>query len=279
MRKWHLVIDVALCENCNNCYLACKDEHVDNDWPGYAAPQPGQGQGWIRIQATERGQYPLIDVAYRPILCMQCDDAPCVKAGNGAVYKRPDGIVIIDPVKAKGMKNLVNACPYGAIQWNEGLELPQKCTLCAHLLDDGWGKTRCVQSCPTGAQSLLYIEDDEMRQVAEKEHLEVYQPERRTSPLLYYKNLHRVTRCFVGGSVAVRVDGKEECAEGAQVTLLNASKTKVGERTTDPYGDFKFDDLVENGGAYSLQLTYPGHDVKTIELDLKASLNVGTIVL
>ena len=57
MKEPYLVIDVAQCENCNNCFLACKDEHVGNDWPGYAAPQPefrslldphrGQGEGGV----------------------------------------------------------------------------------------------------------------------------------------------------------------------------------------------------------------------------------------
>jgi Fe-S-cluster-containing dehydrogenase component len=49
MKKWMLIIDVEKCENCNNCFLSCKDEHVGNDWPGYAAPQPDQGPTWIAI--------------------------------------------------------------------------------------------------------------------------------------------------------------------------------------------------------------------------------------
>jgi len=138
MKKWYLVIDVEKCENCNNCFLSCKDEHVDNDWPGYSAPQPNRGQKWINIHGKERGQYPFIDVAYLPVPCMHCANAPCIKAAkDGAIYKRPDGIIIIDPVKAKGQKKVINACPYGAIWWNEELEAPQKCTFCAHLLDDG----------------------------------------------------------------------------------------------------------------------------------------------
>ena len=37
MKKWNLIIDVALCEGCHNCSLAAKDEHVGNDFPGYSA--------------------------------------------------------------------------------------------------------------------------------------------------------------------------------------------------------------------------------------------------
>jgi Fe-S-cluster-containing dehydrogenase component len=280
MKKWHLIIDVAKCEKCQNCFLACRDEHVGNDWPGYSAPQADRGQGWIKIHGKERGQYPFIDVAYLPAPCMHCDDAPCIKAAkNGAIYKRPDGIVVIDPVKSRGQKDLVKACPYGAIIWNEALQIPQKCTLCAHLLDEGWSKPRCVQSCPTGALSVRHVEDAEMKKIVQTEGLEVYQPQLKTIPRVYYKNLYRFTRCFIGGSVAVRVDGTEECAEGAHVTLFNAANDKVGVYSTDNYGDFKFDNLEENSGRYTLQIDYPGYDKKTVEVDLKHSLNVGIMFL
>jgi len=280
MKKWYLIIDVEKCENCNNCFLSCKDEYVDNDWPGVAASQPSHGQSWIKIHGKERGEYPFMDVAYLPVLCMHCDNAPCIKAaGDGAIYKRPDGIVIIDPVKARGQKNVVNACPYGAICWNEELNLPQKCTLCAHLLDEGWEKTRCVQACPTGALNMLHVEDTAMEAIIKNEKLEVYQSEYKTSPRVYYKNLYRFTRCFIGGSVAVRLNGKEECAEGVNVTLFNAANEAIRESLTDNYGDFKFDNLEENSGTYTIQIVCKGYDTKTIQVDLKKSLSVGTILL
>ncbi len=280
MRKWYLVIDIEKCENCNNCFLSCKDEYVDNDWPGYSAPQPDRGQSWIRIEGKERGQFSFIDVAYLPVPCMHCDNAPCIKVGkDGAIYKRSDGIVIIDPVRAKGQMNIINACPYKAIRWNEALDIPQKCTLCAHLLDDGWEKTRCIQSCPTGALSMRHVEDVEMEEIIKTERLEVYQPELKSRPRVYYKNLYRFTRCFIGGSVAVRVNGKDECAEGAKVTLSNASNEKIGECITDNYGDFKFDDLEETSGKYTLRIAHRGYDAKSVELDLKMSFYVGVIYL
>ena len=52
--------------------------------------------------------------------------------------KRDDGIVLIDPVKAKGRQDLVDACPYGHIWWNEELKVPQAWPFDAHLLDQGW---------------------------------------------------------------------------------------------------------------------------------------------
>jgi Fe-S-cluster-containing dehydrogenase component len=280
MKKWYLVIDIEKCENCNNCFLSCKDEHVNNDWPGYSAPQPNEGQSWIKILTKERGQYPFIDVAYLPILCMHCDNAPCIKeAQGGAIYKRPDGIVMIDPIKSRGQKKIIESCPYEAIRWNEELQIPQKCTLCAHLLDEGWEKTRCVQSCPTGALSLRHVEGTEMKEIIKVEKLEVYQPEHKTCPLVHYKNLYRFIRCFIGGSIATRINGKDECAEGAKVTLFNSVNEKISECLTNNYGDFKFDNLEENSGKHTLQIAYQGYDMKNIEVDLKTSLYIGVIFL
>ncbi len=280
MKKWYLVIDIAKCENCNNCFLSCKDEYVDNDWPQYSAPQPPHRTKWIDIQTNERGQYPFIDVAYLPVPCQHCDNAPCIKAArDGAIYQRPDGIVIIDPVKAKGQKQVVTACPYGVISWNEELQLPQKCTFCAHLLDDGWETTRCVQACPTGALRTLHATDAEMQKIIDTEKLEVYRPQLKTSPHVYYQNLYRFNRCFIGGSVAVRVKGQEECAEGATVTLLNAADNEIGQCTTDNYGDFKFDDLEEDSGRYRLRVVCQGYNTKTVEIDLNKSLYTGVIFL
>ena len=280
MKKWNLIIDVAKCHDCNNCFLSCKDEYVDNNFPGYSAPQPGHGHKWVNIMRKERGQYPIIDVAYLPVPCMHCDSAPCIKAArNGAVYKRDDGIVIIDPVKAKGQTNIVDSCPYEAIWWNEENNVPQKCTFCAHLLDEGWKEPRCVQACPTGALCVRYVEDSEMQDIIKAERLEAYEPKYKTRPRVYYKNLYRFTKCFIGGSVAVQVEGKSECAEGAKATLVGASNEKIDEFVTDNYGDFKFDDLEENSGKYTLEIVYPGYEKKTLEVDLKTSLNVGTIFL
>ena len=152
MDKWNLIVDVARCENCHNCTLAAKDEHVGNDFPGYAAPQTVHGEGWIKIQRKVRGATSMVDVAYLPTMCNHCDNAPCLRAGgDGAIHKRKDGIVIIDPEKAKGRRDLVDACPYGAIAWNEEAQLPQIWIFDAHLLDQGWKEPRCAQVCPTGA--------------------------------------------------------------------------------------------------------------------------------
>jgi Fe-S-cluster-containing dehydrogenase component len=149
-KMWNLIVDVARCDNCRVCFLAVKDEYVGNDFPGVSAAQPAQGHNWLEIQRKERGSYPMVEARFMPVMCNHCDDAPCMDVAQGAVTKRSDGIVIIDPELAKGQKQIVDACPYGAISWNEELQLPQHWIFDAHLLDAGWTKTRAEQCCPTG---------------------------------------------------------------------------------------------------------------------------------
>jgi Fe-S-cluster-containing dehydrogenase component len=277
MKKYNMIIDVAKCHDCNNCFLACKDEYIENDFPPYSVAQPWHGHRWMNIMRKERGQYPLVDVAYLPKPCMHCDDAPCIKAAkNGAVYKRDDGIVIIDPKKAKGQKDLVDSCPYGAIWWNAEKDVPQKCTFCVQLLEDGWDKPRCVQACATGAMQILYVEDAEMKKIQKAEGLEVLQPALKTNPRVYYKNLYRYEKCFIAGNIALK--DTDECAHGATVTLHKGSEI-LEKVATNNYGDFKIDSLEENSGEYSLEIEYPGYKIQKVKVDLKNSISIGTLLL
>jgi Fe-S-cluster-containing dehydrogenase component len=278
MKKWNMVIDVAECTNCNLCTLAAMDEYIGNDWPGYSAPMPKHGHKWIDILQKERGQVPMVDIAYVPTMCNHCDDAPCVAKGNGTVKKRNDGIILIDPEKAKGRKDLVDACPYGHIWWNEELQLPQAWTFDAHLLDQGWDKTRGHQSCPTGAMRSIQIEDDEMQRMAHDEKLEVMRSELGTKPRVYYRNLWRYATCFIGGSVSAEINGAIECVEGVTVRLLR-NGSLVAETASDNYGDFKFDRLQEGSGRYVVEVSVQGRPTKTIEADLGESINLGEIRL
>jgi len=256
--KWNMIVDIERCNNCRACFLAVKDEHTGNDFPGYAAEQPPQGHNWLDIERKERGTYPIVDAHFMPVMCNHCDDAPCMKvAKNGAIRKREDGIVIIDPVKSKGQREIVDACPYGAISWNEDKQVPQAWIFDAHLLDTGWTKTRAEQCCPTDVFRSLKVEDAEMQRIAAEEGLEVLQPELGTRPRVYYKNMHFMTKCFVGGSVVVIVDGVEECAAEAAVTLLQNGR-EIGSAITDTFGEFKIDKLEPGSGSHELRVAGSG---------------------
>ena len=278
MKKWNLVIDVAKCFNCQACAITCHDEYHGNDFPGYAAGMPNH-QRWIEIKTREKGRCPMVEVAYLPVTCNHCDDAPCLRAAqDGAVRKRPDGIVIIDPERAKGQRQLVAACPYGAITWNEERSLPQAWPFDAHLLDQGWTKTRGAQACATQAMRVLNVEDAEMQRIAREEKLEVLHPEYGTKPRVYYKNLDRWFKAFIGGTLAGEVDSVQECIAGARVTLKRDAAT-VAETTSDAYGDFKFSSLDEGSGAYRIEIAHERFTTRTVAVELGASTFLGTIAL
>lgn len=279
MKKWNLIIDVAECTNCNLCTLGAMDEYVGNDFPGYSAAMPKHGHKWINILQKERGQVPMVDVAYVPTMCNHCDDAPCIKADKtGAIRKREDGIVLIDPVRAKGQESLVDACPYGHIWWNEDLKLPQIWTFDAHLIDQGWKQTRGQQACPTGAMRAVKVEDAEMERLAREERLEVMKPELGTRPRVYYKELWRYSKCFIGGTVSAKSGDSVDCVVGANVRLKKDNRV-VSETITDSFGDFKFDRLDENGGPYLVEVSAKDGTTKAVEAVLGASINLGEIRL
>ncbi|NQV55091.1 MAG: oxidoreductase [Rhodospirillales bacterium] len=279
MKKWNLVVDVARCHNSQNCFLSVVDEYAGNEYPGYTAEMPLHGHRWIDILRNERGQAPMVDVAYLPTMCNHCDDAPCMAAAeNDAITKRADGIVMIDPEKSKGQKHLVNACPYGAIWWNEELEVPQAWNFDAHLLDRGWKEPRCVQACPTGALRSYLIEDTDMAARVERDSLEVLHPEHGAHPRVYYRNLGQFTKCFIGGSVAGDIAGVEECLSGA-VAVLRKGAEKIAEIETDAFGDFKFDFLDADSGEYSVEIMHADFSSTTLNVELAASVYMGLIKL
>ncbi len=84
----------------------------------------------------------------------------------------------------------------------------------------------------------------------------------------------------MGGSVATRIDGREECVEGARVNLYNSSDEKVDEVRTDAFGDFKFDGILPRSGVYTLRISHEGREtsIPAVELE-ESSLYLGVIYI
>jgi NAD-dependent dihydropyrimidine dehydrogenase PreA subunit len=207
---------------------------------------------------------------------MHCEDAPCVAAAaDEAVYRRADGIVLIDPQKAKGQKGIVNACPYRVVYWNADLEIPQKCTLCAHRLDEGEKLPRCVEACPTGAMVFGDLDDpgSDIAKLTAALNVEAYHPEYGAAPSVKYVGL---PKRFIVGEV-VRRDIPGECAEGVEVTLLEGD-TVAMETHTDSYGDFEFDGL-DRDKAYDVRVDLPGYCPMILEVGKKKDVDLGPITL
>jgi Fe-S-cluster-containing dehydrogenase component len=274
MARYGMVIDISKCIGCYNCFLACRDEFAGNEYKGYSAAQPMEGQNWIRVIEKERGQYPKVKVSYTPILCMHCDDAPCIKmAQDGAVYRRADGIVIIDPVKAKGQKELVSSCPYRVIEWNEREQLPQKCTLCAHMLDKGEKEPRCVETCPTGALIFGDLDDpeSEVARLIASDKTEMLHGGYDIKEKVRYMGLPGK---FIAGTVIY--GDRDECADGVTVALSRNGERR--EVKTNAFGDFEFEGLVDSS-EYTIRITAGGYKEQTITTKTGKDIYLGEISL
>ena len=274
MKRYGMVIDVAKCNGCYSCFLACKDENCGEAFPGYSAGQPMTGQHWINLVEVERGSFPKVKVNHIPVTCAQCDSAACLQAGqDGAVYQRPDGIVMIDPDKAVGQKQLVNACPYRMIFWNEEKQLAQKCDMCAHLLDQGYKTPRCVEMCPTGCLSFgdLCDPNSEVSKLVAAQKPYAMHPEYGLGDKVLYLN---VPRKFVAGTLVLK--DSDRCAENITVTLKGDGVSLSA--VTDAFGDFWFDGL-EGKTGYTVEVAQPGFKPISLKVRTHRDIVLGELFL
>lgn len=80
-----------------------------------------------------------------PIMCMQCEDAACMKAcPKGAIYRDEYGAVLPDPKKCIACKMCISACPFGNISFSPKKKEITKCNLCD-------GAPQCAKYCPKEA--------------------------------------------------------------------------------------------------------------------------------
>ena len=246
------LFDASICNGCHGCQIACKDEHCEQDWGEYAAPQPITGQFWCKVEQREMGRTPFVHVDHTVRMCGHCDECKVLAAAGDAAYRREDGFIIIDPVKSKGRKDLADLCPN--VYWNEELEIPQKCTACAHLLDDGWDVPRCVDFCPTGALQFGEADDLDLAGAVPS----------KPGSRLYYKNMPKRRIC---GTVADRTIN--EVLIGAKVTIADAAGNAVTIET-DELGDFIYKDA--EPGEYDVTIEAEGYQpqkfhVSTVDND------------
>jgi tetrathionate reductase subunit B len=268
LEKKVFIIDVSICNGCYCCQIACKDEHVGNDWLPYARSQPDTGQFWMKLNEYVRGTVPKVKMHYLPIMCMHCDNAPCISScPPGAIYKRDDGLVIIDPEKCTGCKACVDSCPHNVIFFNEDLNLAQKCTGCAHLLEDGWEVPRCVDACPT--EALKFGTESDLKELTDK--ATALNPEQELQQRVYYLN---IPGKFIAGTVYDPVE--KEVIIGAHCSLNNNGTTLT--TTTDGFGDFWFEGLGE--GDYNLTIEADGYVTGNYDnINTQSDVNLGDIPL
>ena len=276
--KYGLIIDVSRCSGCCSCLLAVKDEYVGNDYQGYSAAQPKSGQNWLDVAEVEQGEGDKVKVDYIPLMYRHNRNLkPIPGVPEGAIYVREDGLTIIDPEKAKGCRQIVDASLDSMIFWNEELSLPQIYTLDAHRLDKGEPLPRCVESCPAQAMHWGDLDDPESdvcRFIAEHaSEIEDYEPEPGADYLVRY---YKLPKPFITGEVLLD-DKPGLCCEGAKI-VLERDGEQAAETATDFLGDFQFTGL-EKGAGYTVKVSFPGYRAHVTETDARSARNLGTITL
>ena len=133
-----MVIDLDRCIGCHACSNVCKAE---NNVP------LGKYRDWVEEHVL--GEYPSAQPVFLPKLCNHCDDPGCLRScPTGAIFKRDDGIVDLDPEICIACQACMQGCPYGMTFYNHQRHTADKCNLCAHRIDEGLNPA-CVDICPS----------------------------------------------------------------------------------------------------------------------------------
>ena len=133
-------LDLARCVGCGACVLACR---IENRLP--------EGVSWRRTLQVNRPRIGGGPTYHLSVACHHCESPPCVKAcPSGALGKRPDGLVFLDPDRCMGCRYCEMACPFGAPSFDAAAGVMTKCHLCHHRLEGG-SAPACVAACPTEA--------------------------------------------------------------------------------------------------------------------------------
>jgi Fe-S-cluster-containing dehydrogenase component len=128
MNTYAVVVEHEKCWGCKTCEVACKQEFE---------LAPG-----LKLVSVEEDGFQMIgdtlQFQYRVNLCRHCDEPPCAGAcPEGAIVKRPDGIVVLDENRCTGCLACREACPYDAIDFDADASVARKCNLCYHRVDYG----------------------------------------------------------------------------------------------------------------------------------------------
>jgi Fe-S-cluster-containing dehydrogenase component/formate-dependent nitrite reductase membrane component NrfD len=177
MPNYGFAIDLRKCIGCHACTIACKAEH---DIP------VGVNRCWVK--SVEKGTFPDTRRFFFPVLCNQCDAAPCVRiCPTNALYKRRDGIVDLNGAACIGCRACMEACPYDQLFIDPGTRTAEKCNFCANRIENQLLPS-CVVVCPTGCRIFGDLDDplSSVSQFARALPLTVRKPEKGTSPKVFY---------------------------------------------------------------------------------------------
>lgn len=193
--QWGMAIDLDRCTGCQACVAAC---HAENNLPVSTPESAAKGRAvhWIRVDRYYEGEFPDVRVRYMPVLCQQCDEAPCEPVCPVyATYKNAEGLNVQVYNRCVGTRYCANNCPYSVRffnwfdpTWPAPLDLQhnpdvsirmtgvmEKCTFCIQRIQRGKTEAKqenrpvadgdinpaCVQSCPAKAMVFGDLNDPE----------------------------------------------------------------------------------------------------------------------
>lgn len=130
-----VVLRPGLCDGCNRCVEAC-EKKINRD------RKKGERKAAL-IKIIRSGQF------YSPVICRNCNDAPCVTACMTGCRKQDEnGLVMTDYRRCVGCWMCIMDCPFGAIERDMEDHIARKCEGCPDM-----ETAPCVAACAAGVLS------------------------------------------------------------------------------------------------------------------------------
>jgi anaerobic dimethyl sulfoxide reductase subunit B (iron-sulfur subunit) len=156
MSQYAFVVNSDACSGCKTCQVACNDRHdvpAGGHWRKVYEVTAGswqkKGTTWISTVAA----YNL------SVACHHCQVPVCAEGCQAdAIWKRPDGIVLVDESRCTRCRKCEADCPYRAIRWDDVARMVYKCDACVADVDAGRSPV-CVSACPNRALDFGELDD------------------------------------------------------------------------------------------------------------------------
>lgn len=147
-RKKEIFVKQDRCMGCHSCIMACAVEHSQTGDLFKAIFEKPLPRARIYVETLSPDQQ-------IPLVCRQCEDAPCMYACiSGAITRNLDGNLLMDQSRCIGCWTCVMVCPYGVIGRNPATGKAYRCDRCPDK-----DIPVCVSACPTGALIFETVEN------------------------------------------------------------------------------------------------------------------------